>query len=271
MVEVASRLYPSTAPAQPLERLCLKHRLIEQGAPGNPYVYASYIMSANGAIAIPTASGKWARPRTLSDSRDLQFLYELLIQADCFITSGSYLRDLHHGELGDILQLAHLDQFPYLHKYREENHSTPFPNVLAISRSLDFPIPPAVADRTRLLVPSDTPNEKIEVYSQQGVQVVLSNEPESVSCASIMQQLQDMGARTAYLLCGPRLSGPLMQDGHVRRLYLSWLHRLHGAHPTLTAGSYLSSEEPLNMQLGELYQMEVQANLPGLWIGYFEL
>ncbi len=270
-LETVSSLYPSAGPLRPLQGLCLKHRLVEQGSTQQPYLYASYIMSANGAIALPTSSGKWARPRTLSDPRDLQFLYELLIQADCFITSGSYLRDLHHGELGDILQLTHLEQFPYLHEYREQNHEHPYPQILAISHNLDFPVPAPCVARTRILTPANADAERVRALEHKGVTVVRTEEEGALSCDTIMAELRKMGCHTAYLLCGPGVGAPLMQHGHVRRLYLSWLHRLHGGHPVLTIGSHLTGEAPLDMTLGELYQMEERDGLPGLWLGYFEL
>ena len=166
----------------------------------------------------------------------------MLIQADCFITNGSYLRDLHRGELGDTLQLGHLDQFPYLRDYREQHHAHPFPQVLAISRSLDFPVPTACIARTRILTPADTDSGRVQALEQEGVTVVRTSDKGSVSNDAIMDQLRAMGARTAYLLCGPGIGAPLMQHGHVQRLYLSWLHRLQGGHPVLTIGSHLAGE-----------------------------
>ena len=268
-----SRLYPPDAHLHPLPGLCLKHRLIEQAASRRPYIYSSFIASLNGAIAVDNGTGRWTHPPTLTDPRDLRLLCELMAQADCLITSGGYLRDLERGSLGNLLQLPSAPEYQDLHDYRARHHDSPAPSLLIVSRSLDFHLPASIAEHhqtVRILATQNAPAKKVAEWQAQGFDVAQTGRGDWVDSAAVLEALNTLGARTAYLFCGPQLNNILLQDGHVRRIYFTWLHRLQGGHPTLTAGSFLPADQALSMTIKELYQADAEDTLPGLWLGCFE-
>lgn len=268
-----TRLHPPDPARHPLSGLCLEHRLVEQAEADPPYLYSSFIMSLNGAIAIDDGQGNWTHPETLTDPRDLRLLCELMAQADCLVTSAGYLRDLERGRLGNLLQLPRTPEFQYLYDYRARHHDTPFPAVLVVSRSLDFPVPSSIAEHDqalRVLAPASAPKQKVAELREQGVDVVLSKDADWVGSEAVITSLKELGARTAYLFCGPRMNGILMRSGQIRRLYLTWLHRLQGGHPALTAGSFLPASQSSPLELVELFQAEAEGDRPGFWFGYFD-
>ena len=268
-----TRLHPPDTSRHPLSGLCLEHRLVERAEAGQPYIYSSFIMSLNGAIAIDDGQGNWTHPATLTDPRDLRLLCELMAQADCLITSAGYLRDLERGSLGNLLQLPQTPEFQDLLDYRARHHDTPFPSVLVVSRSLDFQVPASLDEHhqaLRVLTPASAPEQKVAELRDQGVDVVLSEDADWVGSEAVMANLKELGVRTAYLFCGPQMNAVLMQSGRVRRLYLTWLHRLQGGHPALTVGSFLSAEWASSLELVELFQAEAEGDLPGFWFSYFD-
>ena len=268
-----TRLHPADPSPHPLSGLCLEHRLIEQAEAGQPYIYSSFIMSLNGAIAIDDGQGNWTHPATLTDPRDLRLLCELMAQADCLITSAGYLRDLERGSLGNLLQLPKTPEFQDLSDYRARHHDTSFPTVLVISRSLDFQVPASIEEHQqtlRVLAPGNAPERRVAELRDQEVDVVLSEDMDWVGSEAVIANLKELGARTAYLFCGPQMNGILMQSDQVRRLYLTWLHRLQGGHPALTVGSFLPASRSSPLELVELFQAEAEGDLPGFWFGYFD-
>ena len=268
-----TRLHPPDTARHPLQGLCLKHRLIERAEAGRPYIYSSFITSLNGVIAIDDGQGNWTHPSTLTDPRDLRLLCELMAQADCLITSAGYLRDLERGSLGNLLQLPQRPEYQDLLNYRARHHDSPFPSILVVSQSLDFRLPPSIAEHRqtlRILAPANAPEQRISELRDQGVEVVIGDSEDWVDSESVVASLKELGARTAYLFCGPRLNGVLMNSGQVSRLYLTWLHRLQGGHPALTAGSFLPAPQAPAMKLGELFLAEAGEDQPGLWFGYFD-
>ncbi len=267
------RLHPPDTARHPLSGLCIGHRLVERAKVGQPYIYSSFIMSLDGAIAVDDGHGGWTHPATLTDPRDLRLLYELMAQADCLITSAGYLRDLRRGNLGNLLQLPKTPELQYLRDYRARHHGASFPSVLAVSKSLDFPIPSSLADHRqtlRVLAPADAPRRRVDALRERGVDVALAKDSGEVGAEDVVANLKEMSARTAYLFCGPRMNGILMRSGHVRRLYLTWLHRLQGGRPALTAGSFLPAARAPSLNLVELFQAEAEGDLPGFWFGCFD-
>ncbi len=268
-----TRLYPPDGQGQPLEGLCLAHHLLDHAQPDTPYIYSSFIMSLNGAIAVDDGADEWSHPRTLTDPRDLRLLCELMAQADCLITSGSYLRDLERGSLGNLLQLPKESEYQDLHDYRARHHASPYPSVLVVSRSLDFDVPASIAEHhqtLRVLTPKDAPAERIKALESQNIEVIVTDDTDWVGHDAVLHHLKDLKARTAYLFCGPQMNGLLLQAQQLDRLYMTWLHRLHGGHPALTAGAFLPADTSFDLTMGELFWAPAQQDLPGLWLGYFE-
>ena len=265
------RLYPPDGAERSLDELPLAERLVQLGSAADPFLYSSFIMSLNGAIAVAGGDGEWTHPPTLFDPRDLRLLCGLMAQADCLITNSGYLRDLDRGRLGNLLQLPEHPDYRALRDYRARNHPTPAPAVLAVSRSLDFPLPEPPADGQRLVVLTGqaSPEARRRELRGRGVEVRVCGDPDWVGAAAVREALGELGARTAYLFCGPRLNGVLLRAGLLRRVYLSWRHLLHGGDPALTAGAGLPADFAAELRLEEMHQAPPQDGLPGLWFARF--
>ncbi len=93
------RLYPSPAAEIPLAGAYLAHDLRQQGGKkGNPLVYANFVASLDGRIAIPAPGGKGLTiPKTTANERDWRLYQELAAQADLILSSGRYLREWAQG------------------------------------------------------------------------------------------------------------------------------------------------------------------------------
>ncbi|MGH8671441.1 MAG: hypothetical protein ACREUA_05305, partial [Burkholderiales bacterium] len=101
------RLYPEPSMQCALEGLYLAENLHRMGSSDRPFVYANFISSLDGRIAlIDPGDGKSRVPGELTSLNDWRLFQELQAQADCFITHGAYLRTLAEGRLDDILQVG---------------------------------------------------------------------------------------------------------------------------------------------------------------------
>ena len=273
MDDFLTRLYPPDGARFGLAELALEQRLLQHGAAGRPWLYSSFIMSLNGAAAVADGADRWVHPAALSDPRDLQLLCGLMAQADCLITNSGYLRDLHRGMLGDLLRLPERPQYRTLLDYRARRHAGAAPDILVVSRSLDFPLPASCTPRgqtLRVLTGPQAPAARIAALRDAGVAVQVTADPDWISADSVYAAVRESGARTAYLFCGPRTNALLLEAGYLRRVYLSWRHLLHGGQPVLTPGSGLPEACVVPLRLQELYQADARGALPGLWFGCFD-
>jgi hypothetical protein len=101
MPERLLRLYPEPRQEVELRGLYLAHELHRRGGPHAPFVYADFVSSLDGRIAVADLV-----PPELIGGNDLRLLLELQAQADCVITHAGYLRALAEGRLGDILNIG---------------------------------------------------------------------------------------------------------------------------------------------------------------------
>ena len=91
-------LYPE-AGEKPLEGLYLRHHLNRCRRTDGVYVYANFIASLDGRIAVANGrSGEMAIPRETANSRDWRLLLELAVRADALIISGRYVVRLAEGK-----------------------------------------------------------------------------------------------------------------------------------------------------------------------------
>lgn len=267
------RLYPAPAPPAAPYELALEQDLIGTAKGDTPWIYGSFLMSLNGAMAVADATGAPHRTTTLSDPRDLLLLHGLMAQADCLITTSGYLRDLDCDRLGNLLQVRSTPGSRVLHDYRARHRARPHPDLLVLSRSLDFPLPRKHLEpeqNLRVLTCAQAPGERLRALREEGVDVQVCPDSEWIGADSITAALRDLGARTAYLFCGPQTCSVLLQAGHLRRLYLTWCHLLQGGDPVLNPGSRLPAQAAPLLQLRELYQAEPAGELPGLWFAAFD-
>ncbi|MCB8946318.1 MAG: dihydrofolate reductase family protein [Ardenticatenaceae bacterium] len=228
------QLYPLPPQERPLTNLYLNHNLRQYPATaGRAFVYANFIASLDGRIAIPhpTKPGLTV-PQQIANERDWRLFQELAAQADVIISSGRYLRDWADGRAQEILEVDD-PRFADLRQWRRQQGLPPQPDIAIISRSLDFPIPPlltAVGRRVIIFTTTNPNPQRVREIESQAGQVIVAGAT-SVAGNQMVQHLTQLGYQTIYSAAGPQILHLLLTGRVLDRLYLTHAHRLLGGHP----------------------------------------
>ena len=135
-------LYPHTGTMRELDGTYLAHDLRSLGTSEQPFVYANFVSSLDGRIAVVEAhTGESYVLEDLTSSHDWRLFQELQAQADCMVTHGGYLRALAARRFEDILQVGLTKQALDIGRWRNAHGLTRQPAIAIVSRTLDFPIP----------------------------------------------------------------------------------------------------------------------------------
>ncbi len=250
-----SQFFPQTA-QRPLQNLYLNHNLRQMvAAQHRPFVYANFVTSLDGRIAIPHPTKPGLKvPENIANDRDWRLFQELAAQADLIISSGRYLRDWADGRAQEILRVDD-PAFADLRDWREAQGLKPQPDIAIISGSLDFPIPEVLTENGRRVIVFTTanpdPTRAAEIETQAGHLFVAGED--SVSGEKIVQIIADLGYQTVYSAAGPRILHLLLAGGVLDRLYLTQVGRLLGGSPfsTILEGDLL--ETAVDAQLHTIY------------------
>ncbi|MBK1836795.1 dihydrofolate reductase family protein [Azospirillum sp. YIM B02556] len=226
------RLFPGAPEEVALPGAYLAHRLHERGRVDAPFVYASFVNSLDGRIALrDPATGESRLPGGLVSGNDFRLFLELQAQADCLITHGGYLRDLSAGRLDDVLQVGMQESARELAQWRVDNGLPPQPAIVIASASLDFPMPDSPArhgQRVLIATGASAPADRIARWRAAGYEVLIAGSGASVEGGPLVLELGSRGLRSLYLLTGPRMLDTMLRDGRLSRLYLTTAHRLLG-------------------------------------------
>ncbi len=247
------RLFPVPSESASIQGLYLGHHIHQLGTPKAPFVYANFLSSLDGRIALEGAvSGNSFIPKHLTSASDFALFMELHAQADCLITHGGYLRALDQGRLGNILQIRDDN----LKAWRIEQGLKPNPAVIIASASLDFPMHDSLVDTDQQVFIATGKNadpEKVEYWQKLGYSVLVTGEEQMVQGAPLVKVLGALGYQSIYLIAGPQMLETMIQDQQLSRMYLTVTHQLIGGKDfrTLLAGSMLGAEG--NLVLEGLY------------------
>jgi riboflavin biosynthesis pyrimidine reductase len=250
------RLYPLPSQEIPLAGAYLSHDL-RQYAPilGRPFVYANFVTSIDGRIAIPRPDGSGQTvPKATANGRDWRLYQELAAQADVILSSGRYLREWAEGRAQEILQVDD-PRFADLRAWRVSRGLPPQADIAFISGSLDFPIPPILSagGRRIFIVTTGHPDPaRVKEIEAQAGQVITAGE-ERVDGPLMLQRLAVLGCRTVYSAAGPRILHLLVSGGVLDRLYLTYANRLLGGQPisTILEGPLLLP--PVGLRINQVY------------------
>ena len=253
MQKGVQQLFPLPPEERPLENVYLDHDLRQRhGAVGGAYVYANFVSSLDGRIAIPHPSRPGMKvPEAIANERDWRLFQELVAQADMIISSGRYLRDWADGRAQEILQVDE-PRFADLRAWREEQGLAPQPDMAIVSGSLRFPIPEVLTAGGRKVVvytTADPDPERVEEITVQAGEVVVAGDKESVDGARMVQDMTERGYRTIYSSAGPKILHMLISGGVLDRLYLTLAPRVLGGEPysTLAEGALFSPAVDFNL------------------------
>ncbi|MCP4358300.1 MAG: pyrimidine reductase [Chloroflexi bacterium] len=225
------QLYPQPANELPLTGAYLAHDVRQTaGESGRPFVYANFVVSLDGRIAIPHPhrSGLTV-PKATANEHDWRLFQELTAQADLIISSGRYLRDWADGRAQEILQTDD-PRFADLRDWRTECGLKPQPDIAIISGSLQFPIPNVLTEGGRKIViftgANPDPTRVKEIEDRAG-QVIIAGD-DRVEGKSLVQAMNERGYQTIYSAAGPKVLHMLLAGDVLDRLYLTHASRILG-------------------------------------------
>ena len=249
------QLYPLPARTLPLQGAYLAHDLRSRAAGDRPYVYANFIASLDGRIAVPREGEMGMKvPPATANERDWRLYQELAAQADLIISSGRYLREWVEGKGQEILQVDD-PRFADLRAWREEQGLKPQADMAILSNSLRFPVPDVLTAAGREVVvftSAAADPARVREMEAQVWRVVVAGE-ETVEGRELVGAMGALGYRLIYSAAGPRIMQTLVAGGVLDRLYLTVAHRLLGASRFSTIVEGERFEPAVGMTLNTVY------------------
>lgn len=239
-----------------------------------PLVYANFVTSLDGRIALGAAEGDSHVPRALTTPTDWRLFQELQAHADCFITHGAYLRALAAGRLSNILQVGLRADGADLLAWRDQRGLTRQPAVVIASHTLDFVLPKSLTEHGQSVVvvtSSDAPQaRKRRLEEEDGVQVMTAQQNGPVGASDLLEAVRALGCSRAYLEAGPTVLGSMLRGGHLGCLYLTLGHRLLGgdAFHTLVNGPPLGQDSG-SLRMEQLYLLAAAKGHDGQFFARF--
>lgn len=268
------RLYPPPYAELPLPGLYLQHQLHRLGKPGRPFVYANFLASLDGRIALEDIhTGHPYLPKRLTTPADFRLFLELEAQADCLITHGGYLRALAQNKLGNILQIGAHEAGHDLIQWRTDQGLAPQPAVAIASASLDFVLPETLqrhGQRVFIFTGEEADPLKAAGWRKEGYEVIFAGSGTLVEGSRLIPILGSLGYRSIYLIAGPTMLDTVVRGGNLNRLYQTITHQLMGgeAFRTLVPGPELGPSG--HLQLRSLYYDSCGPEGTGQWFAQFD-
>lgn len=231
-------------------------RAAAQAGPEGCFVYANYVASLDGRIAVAAGAGEPLQvPEAIANARDWRLYLELAAQADVLLISGRYVRELAAGTAQAEFALGE-DAPADLLEFRRSLGLAPRPAIAVLSASLELPPGPlAAASRQRrvlvLTIPGASPARRRELATV-GCEVLDAGESQ-VLAPRALAALGERGLGYVYAISGPEVLRTLVAADRLNRLYLTTVFRLLGgdAIATLLRGDAL--QPPTRFRLREAY------------------
>jgi riboflavin biosynthesis pyrimidine reductase len=267
------KLFPPPQDACLLKGLYLAHEVYKLGTARRPFVYANFVASLDGRIALVNPKGGSYVPGSLTSANDFRLFQELQAQADCLITHGGYLRSLGAGKLDDVLQVGLRAGCADIARWRKAHGFRSQPAVVVASRSLDFPMPKSVhAHRQQVYIATTAKADpgRVRKWERRGYPVMVAGRNHFVEGALLAKNLARLGYRSIYLVAGPRMLEAMLRDHMLARLYITLTHQILGgeAFHTLFPGSELGRAGQLKMK--SLYYDHTSPEGAGQWFAQFD-
>ena len=250
-----TRLLPQPIQHMPLAGTYLSLGLHRQAGAGGILIYANYIASVDGRIALrDPVSGEFTVPAALANDRDWRLYQELAAQADVMIVSARYMRQLAAGTAQDLLPVGQGSAYQDLRDWRAAEGLASQPDVVIVSASLDIPDAALakLADRRIMIATAAAADASaVESLCQRGIDVFIAGKGR-VEGMALRQALAARGYRSAYMIAGPAVHRMLLAAGAIDRLFLTTRHRLLGGKDFSTiVGDALPA--PVRLTLNAMY------------------
>jgi len=247
------RLYPQSGEKSAITGLYLSHQIHRLGTIESPFVYANFLSSLDGRIALEDVSKSATFiPKHLTTASDFRLFMELHAQADCLITHGGYMRALSEGRLGNILQVRDKG----LVEWRRNNGLKTQPAVIIASASLNFPMHKSLREHAQTIYIATGRNadpERLRYWRNLDYSILMTGEDRMVQGAALIHELRESGYKSIYLIAGPQMLDTIVREKQLSRLYLTVTNQLIGGKDfrTLLTGDMLGQEG--NLILKSMY------------------
>lgn len=249
------QLIPQPAWEKPLHGLYLEQNLRQRSREHAVYIYANFVTSLDGRIAIERTRGEGLSvPTATANERDWRLFQELAAQSDLIISSGRYLRDWAEGRAQEILQVDD-PRFADLRAWRMSHGLAPQPDIAIISGSLRFPIPEVLTAGGRRVVvftTADSDPQRVQEIEARAGKVYVAGETR-VEGQRLAEHFARLGYRTVYSAAGPKILHLLLADGVLSRLYLTIANRLLGGQVFASIVDGERFQPPVAARLDTLY------------------
>ncbi|MDD5036910.1 MAG: dihydrofolate reductase family protein [Methylococcaceae bacterium] len=268
------RLHPPPHQSVGLRGLYLDLKLHELGSAEKPFVYANFLSSLDGRIALEDAGGEAYLPKSLTTPDDFRLFLELEAQADCLITHGGYLRSLQAGRLGNILQIGLREDAADLAQWRIDQGLSPQPAIVVASASLDFPLPDSIREHGQTCYIATGKNAdpaKAERWRERGYEILYAGEADKVEGAPLVRALAERGFRSIYLIAGPHMLDTMVRDGRLSRLFQTITHQLMGGRAFRTVSPGPEFGLFGHLKLRSLYYDPSSPDDTGQWFAQFDV
>lgn len=266
------QLFPEPYKEVDLRGLYLIHKLHTLGTKEQPFVYANFVSSLDGRIAVDQAENSSIPERMVSQS-DLRLFLELQAQADCLITHGGYMRALSEERLGNVLQVGTQPGNEDLAGWRQAQGLPPQPAIVIASASLDFPLHQSLEEHRQQVYIATGRNadpQRVRDWQAKGCQILFTGDNRHVQATSLMKALKQLGFCTIYLSAGPQILETFVRERALARLYYTITHQLIGGTDfhTMLPGPLLGAEGDLRMR--SLYYEPGEPSGSGQFFTQFE-
>lgn len=275
MSAMIRELYPNAGVERPLKGAYLAHNLHELGTPECPFVYANFVSSIDGRIAVvETGTGESYVLEDLASGNDWRLFQELQAQASCLVTHGGYLRAIAAGKFQDVLQVGVTEQAADIGEWRRAYGLVSQPAVAIASSSLDFALPPSLAAHGQavyIVTGHGASQERVRAWERQGYPVLFAGSGATVEGGLLVKALGPLGYARIYLLAGPKMLDSVLRDGVLSRLYLTITHQVVGGEEfhTLISGPVLGDSGKLRLRT--LYYDQDAPRGTGQWFASFDV
>ncbi len=220
-----------------LEGLYLSHGLQELAKRiDRPIVVANYVTDLNDVIAV---EGERGSPENLKNPTDWRLFQEITAQSDAIITGASYMNDFSERaeSVQNVLtQFGKGSPFEDLGDWREQKELTRNPDLVVVSRSLNFNLPKAITESGRQVFIFTTyrmqDSENAKELGKAGATVIGAGE-EGVNGALMIERLGHEGYKVIKIITGSRVlkllmdaefknqEGEVIRRGALDRLYIT--------------------------------------------------
>ncbi len=206
---------------------------------GRPLVIANYICDKNDVIAKKSGAGEFQVAPELKNASDWRLFQELTAQADAIITGAGYLkRYAASGEKSQnvIDQFSESGQFATLGEWRVKNGLKRNPDIVVVSRSLDFEIPAAAfSDGRKIMIFTtfdSSASEKAKEYEKSGAVVVPAGEDGVDGQVMIKYLTDNEDYKVIKMTTGPRVLQILLSAGMLDELFITRVDKEIKADPS---------------------------------------